>query len=164
MKIIAILISVLFFGCQPSVSQCDSVSFRGFTHYESTLLIIYKTPNGDTLKEVSPDEEAGWIAEIKELQGNYFKIDIADLEIKEAWVLKESIYVNTRNYDGQIISLYESFDKSSKPVGYLQKEQTVRVLDACGKWVYVEGIGKDGKIKGWLEPEMQCGNPYTTCP
>ena len=164
MRIIAILISVLLFSCQPSVSQCDKANFEGFTHYESTFLIIYKTPKGEILKEIGSDEEAGWIAKIKGLQGDYFKVDIVDLKIKDAWVLKKSISVNTRNYDNQIISLYQSYDKSSKPVGYLQKEQTVRVLNACGKWIYIEGMGGNGKIQGWLEPEMQCGNPYTTCP
>lgn len=165
MKILAVFIFALFFSCQSSINQCDNASFRGFTHYESTSLIIYKTPDGEILKEVGPDEEAGWIVEIKGLKGDYFKVDIPDLEIKDAWVSKGSISVNTRNYDGQKITLYESPAKSSSETGYLTKEQTVRVWDACNNWVYIEGKDEIGNlIKGWLEPEMQCGNPYTTCP
>jgi hypothetical protein len=39
------------------------------------------------------------------------------------------------------------------------------ILDACKDWVYVKGENNNGKeVRGWLEPDMQCGNPYTTCP
>jgi hypothetical protein len=148
-------------GCQPE--KCEEISVLAFTHVNSSQLTLYKSINGDVLKEIEPDEEAGWITQIIKSQGDYYYVNIQDLKL-EGWVKKGSLSLNTRNYDGQEITLYEGANKSSKSVNSLQSEQTVTVLDACGKWAYVEGVGKGGKIQGWLEPDMQCGNPYTTCP
>jgi uncharacterized protein YgiM (DUF1202 family) len=61
--------------------------------------------------------------------------------------------------------LYQGPTKKSSKAGVLDKEQTVMILDACKDWVYVKGENNNGKeVRGWLEPDMQCGNPYTTCP
>ncbi len=160
-KLIISTAIIAMYGCQSN--KCEDTSVLAFTHIKSNQLILYKSIDGNELEKIKPDEEAGWVVQIKESQDDYYLIYIRDLKL-EGWVKKGSLGLNTRNYDGQEIILYEFADKSSKSVGYLAYEQTVIVLDVCGEWAYVEGGGKAGIIRGWIEPGMQCGNPYTTCP
>lgn len=161
----ALLLIILFVSCQSRDKECLNANVKAFTHHLEDKLPIYKNTKGALLKEIDPDEEAGWIVQVIGVEGEYFKINIADLNLNEVWVLKQSLSLNTRNYDGQDIPLYKSPNKHSAEVATLIKEQTVIILDACRDWVYVKGKGRNGKeVKGWLEPDMQCGNPYTTCP
>lgn len=162
-KLILIAVIVIIVGCQSNYS--DEILVRGFTHSDSEILDVYEPSGGKVLKSIGPDEEAGWIVNIIGKQDNYFLINIKDLSLDSIFVLKGTISLNTRNYDGQQIELYKLSDKHSEIVAYLNGEQTVKILDVCKEWAYVEGKRANGKnVKGWLEPDMQCGNPYTTCP
>ena len=81
------------------------------------------------------------------------------------YVRKGCIAVNTRNYNGVSLSLYSAPNENSPVICKVGTEQTVPIFDICGSWVYVRMKGDDGKdVYGWLEPLMQCGNPFTTCP
>lgn len=161
MKLLVIISVLVLYACQRE--SCDQISIKGFTDAQMKRLTLYKNVNGDVLKEIMPDEETGWMSQIIKSDGDYLQIKIQDLNLK-GWVKKGSLYLNTRNYDGQDIVLYKRANKSSEINGLLKGEQMVKVIDGCGKWALVEGAGKNGKIKGWIEPNMQCGNPYTTCP
>ena len=45
------------------------------------------------------------------------------------------------------------------------KEHTAPIFNINGDWLYVSLKEENGKkVFGWLEPEMQCGSPFTTCP
>lgn len=164
MKALMLLIAI-FNSCKTMNENCSEIKVRAFTHHFEEKLLIYKNQNGDLLSKIDPDEEAGWIVEIVGVDGDYFKVNIDDLDLNNVWVLKKSLSLNTRNYDGQSIILYQDPTKKSGKVGLLDKEQTVMILDACKDWVYIKGESINGKeVRGWLEPDMQCGNPYTTCP
>ncbi len=157
--------SIIISSCNISQDHCSEANVRGFTHANNQLLIIYKNTKGDIVDKIGPDEEAGYIVQIVGVRKDHFKIHIVDLEMENLWVEKGTISLNTRNYDIEKIPLYREADKSSDTVGHIVIEQTVKILDVCEEWAYIEGKGKNGEIiKGWLEPDMQCGNPYTTCP
>ena len=39
------------------------------------------------------------------------------------------------------------------------------IYDINGHWLYVKLKDMNGRVVfGWLEPDMQCGSPFTTCP
>ena len=43
-------------------------------------------------------------------------------------------------------------------------QQTVIVYGICDGWLFVEAQDEYQQlVRGWLPPNMQCGNPYTTC-
>lgn len=126
---------------------------------------IYKNSDGVYLKELDQSEEGGFIVRIIRENENLFLVDFEAIELKNVWVKKGELGINTRNYDGQQIPLFESYSTSSNIISILFEEQTVKVLDVCKDWAYIEGIGKSGeKVRGWLQPDMQCWDPYTTCP
>lgn len=146
---------------------------------------IFDKPNGNIIFDLPPDKEAGWEVVLLDKEDNYFKIEnIWSQEFvkshggywaniwknnwmsgyKYVWIEKGTVGLNTTNFDGQLINLYKYPDKTSQIVGQLNKVQTVRVIDVCGQWTYIEGTSKNNKkIKGWLSKEWQCGNPLTTC-
>ena len=81
------------------------------------------------------------------------------------YVEKGCIAVNTRNYRGSTLNLYSAPNENSPILYRIDQEQTAPIFDICGSWVYVKMKDSNGKdVYGWLEPLMQCGNPFTTCP
>lgn len=159
------ILVISLFSCNLEEKQCSEITVSAFTHVESDSLVLYKAANGSFYKIIGPDEEAGWIVEILKSEKGYFNINIPDLDINDVWVKKGCVALNTRNYDGKKIRLYDKPNTSSSIKSYLISEQTVKVLNVCANWVYIEGKGNNGEtVEGWLEPEMQCSSPYSTCP
>ena len=75
-----------------------------------------------------------------------------------------TVAVNTRNYSNNSFFLYERPEMDAPIVMQSKSQQTVIVFNVDNNWLYVEAINDDGvKRKGWLPPDMQCANPYTTC-
>lgn len=185
-----IVLSVVI-GCQ--YNKCSQVeNILAFTLYRPDsetgknvfITKIYDKPNGKIIFNLPSDEGDSWLVEIEEKKSDYFKIRNIWRQkyvqetggswanywknnwmnnYKYIWVKKGNLEINTRNYDGQKIPLYEIADKSSKIVGYIENAQTVSVLDACNDWAYIKGVNDKEEVLGWLEPKWQCGNPLTTC-
>lgn len=81
------------------------------------------------------------------------------------YVKKGDIAVNTRNYNGKTLNLYKEPNKESAIIYKTNKEHTAPIFNINGDWLYVSLKEENGKkVFGWLEPEMQCGSPFTTCP
>jgi SH3-like domain-containing protein len=60
---------------------------------------------------------------------------------------------------GAVVPLYEKPDTKSPVLTRLQSDAEVVVVGCRGDWVKVNYKG----IEGWLAPESQCGNPFTSC-
>lgn len=172
--------------------KCDNINLTCFTHYQVNqkkenlpLFNIYDKPNGKVIFNLPLDEESGWEIEILEKRFNYFKINnIWSKNFVESkggpwanvwendwmrrydhvWVEKGSVGLNINNYDNQKVIIYNQPTSKSEIIGFIEKPQTVKILDVCRDWAYIEGINGNNKIYGWLEPKWQCSNPVTTCP
>jgi len=166
MQLTIYILSFFLLSCNGAKEKCDYIEVGAFTHYYSNeKLDIYNEPvSGKVLKKIDPDEEAGYIVHIIGVENDFFKVSFEDLELKNVWVKKGTLGLVTRNYDNQKLNLYDKPSIDSSTSSVLEKEQIVRVLDACNKWAYVETISEGDVKRGWLQPDMQCGNPYTTCP
>ena len=80
------------------------------------------------------------------------------------FVRKGTLAVNTRNYNNECFPLYEAPDAMSRLVFQSHVQQTVIVYGICDGWLFVEAQDEYQQlVRGWLPPNMQCGNPYTTC-
>ena len=80
------------------------------------------------------------------------------------FVEKGALAVNTRNYDNDPFVLYEYPDRKASVIVQIRAQQTVRIFGMKNGWLFVEARTDCGScIRGWLPPELQCGNPYTTC-
>lgn len=101
----------------------------------------------------------GWL-QLKSADG------IANQDVEGLWISGSIVGTSLRNYDGSPVNLYVQPDKSSEIAGTIKDpEKEMQISGCCEGWIYVKGINNDGtSFEGWLEPEMQCPNPVTTCP
>lgn len=156
-------------GCksQSSLTQdkLTKCKLQGFTIAD---INVYNEINGVIIMQFYLPygiEGAENIFNIQKAKGSWLKISIPTLHNSTAWINAGGLGTATRNYDNKPILLYQKPDKKSKTVSELHGQQIVLIYGCSGHWAYVKGKGKDGKeVEGWLEPEMQCPNPYTTCP
>ena len=115
--------------------------------------------------DVYPDVEEG-------MAGMIFYIDVESDSclrvitdpLDYLFVRKGTLAVNTRNYNNECFPLYEAPDVMSRLVFQSHVQQTVIVYGICDGWLFVEAKNEFLRpVRGWLPPDMQCGNPYTTC-
>ena len=68
---------------------------------------------------------------------------------------------NDNTYTYMPVPLYAEPSVDSKIVELVPPEHSVAlILDIKDGWMLVEPITKGERIKGWLNPKMQCGNPF----
>lgn len=83
----------------------------------------------------------------------------------KGWIMKDKcIGIYTRAYEIPL-KLYK-YPNDSASLNHILKEYNPEmyiVTDCKGKWLKVETIIKGRKICGWLSPEMQCCNVYSSC-
>ena len=145
--------------CQDRLTEVFSV------HPDGRTVIIYNDANLSSKRmEVYPYAEesmAGVMLYVKGETGNALAVIIGP-EI--LYIRKGTVAVNTRNYDGSELLLYEEPHEDAAVVFHDTREQTVLVYGIHDKWLYVEAINAAGqRFRGWLPPDMQCGSPWTSC-
>ncbi|QDH80698.1 hypothetical protein FKX85_17285 [Echinicola soli] len=169
MRILNIIFLLTFISCQSQNCDCE-----GFIDWESDKIInIYSDSNGKTkIAELHNDliNDDFLIFRILESNKNYFKVEIGRAMTENritGWIKKiKEIVVDDRNYsDSQTLNLYTEPNLESKIKNKITEYSTEHytIKNCKGKWIYAHQV-KDGEvIEGWLEPSMQCPNPYTTC-
>ena len=192
MKTLIVIFAFLLFSCD-NHQRCKSYNVAAFTHYQINqgtvesnrmdfLIEIFDKPDGNVIFYLPPDEmleSTGWSVSITDKSKGFFKI--ANIwsqasnklrywdenwmeEYEFVWIKQGVVGLNTENYDGQVVNLFEYPDRSSNVSGRFANPQTVVVLDVCENWAYVEAKDENNKpIYGWLPPEDQCANPLSTC-
>ncbi|MBK7689723.1 MAG: hypothetical protein IPJ31_00895 [Bacteroidetes bacterium] len=173
MQHIAILI--LFIACLTTHGQtsviCDcnalvDVEFKG-------EIVVFDKPAGRILKKNKHNlkEEDFVILTIEKEKSNYFYADISHAitqdQHSKGWIRKtNAIGIYLKNYsqgDQQI--LYTSPNLSSKINSTITEwtNQLFTITKCKKKWAYVKIKYKGHLKEGWLQPDKQCANPYTTC-
>lgn len=172
-RFILIALSIIFIiktNAQTS-TQCNcgaivDVGFKG-------KVAIYDKPNGRIIKSLQNDiqNEDYLILTIDNDSLNFFHVDISNAERPEnskvGWIKKtKKIGTYARNYQqNDTLFLYFKPELTSKIQSVISGwTNELYTITKCFKsWAYVK-IRYKGKIKeGWLQPDKQCDNPYTTC-
>ena len=150
----------------------ESFEANAVINFEYTERIIVQDLNGNELGFLQNNEETedyvSLSIEKDSLQLFYVKAvtEIARTNI-EGWIRKAN-YIGTyaRNYeDGQVLNLYEEPNKKSKVQSTVTEwiPDLYTITEFNNNWVFVNVDYEGEKYSGWLEPEMQCPNSYTTC-
>jgi hypothetical protein len=136
-------------------------------------IVVYDKPNGLIIKKIQHnfDKEDFLILTIDKDTTDYFHVMISysltEKKGMEGWIKKgKSIGVFAKNYSNpQILNLYLKPSLKSKVKSIIPKwVNQFYVIEKCsGKWVYVKIQYKCQSKEGWLQPDKQCDNPYTTC-
>lgn len=82
----------------------------------------------------------------------------------KGWIKTQYLGIYPSNFS--TINLYFKPNKTSKVKAKIIKPEyyPFNILDCNGKWLYIKYFDVDKKFKeGWLSPEDQCSNPYSTC-
>ena len=185
MKIISLII-LLFYSISNAMAQGRLAEV--FTLHEDgqPISLYYDIEFKNKVIDIHPNKmesNAGEIIYIDNEFANALCVQI--VPIGEMYAKKGDVAVNTRNYDGPFF-LYKEPNYESEIIGESSKQQTTPVYGVYNYesgitdeslkkkitsvywlhsiWLYVHAVNDSGeKIEGWLPPEMQCPNPYTTC-
>lgn len=95
----------------------------------------------------------------------YIETFVMDNEsvIHKGWIDWKHLGIRTINGH---ITLRAKNNKNAKVVIEFEDlgwERLLHIRKARKKWIYVYDCEKDYLIKGWIDPELQCVNSYTTC-
>ena len=152
------------------ISKC---SCEGLVDWQKDMKVkLFDKPNGqiiDTLTHDIPGENFLTFT-ILDSETEFFKVKIGRViegQQKTGWIEKEE-YLGTyaRNYsDNDTLFLFTKPDLKSKPTDTISEYYTelYTITDCEGKWAKVTMKTLNKEFKGWIEPEMQCSSPYTTC-
>lgn len=83
---------------------------------------------------------------------------------KIGWIETKNLGIYPSKFS--TINLYYNPNIDSKIKSKIFKPEyfPFNILDCKENWLYISYLDTDGKIKeGWLSPEDQCSNPYSTC-
>lgn len=155
-------------NAQPA-SKCNcnglvNVEFKG-------KINVYNKPNGKIIKTYNHDfkNESFLIFTIDKDSAGYFLVEIENAlssnKSGKGWVKKSNeLGVYARNYSNPL-SLYSKPSLKSPLKSVIADwNNGLYVISRCsGKWAYVRLMDKGQMKEGWMEPNMQCANPYTTC-
>jgi hypothetical protein len=151
----------------PGSLKCNCEVLIGNEHTEDVML--YDNPNGSIIKRLRHNlkNEDFLIATIKQDSSDHFLVEISYAISGNAfkgWLKKsEPIGVYGRNYDTPLI-LHESPTETAKVNATISWDpQLYKVIGCSGNWLLVTLTWANKTQTGWLSPEMQCANPYSTC-
>lgn len=105
---------------------------------------------------------------IYQIKKNMAKVKVTfsmdSVTIKDGWIDTKYLGIHLAHYSDTVkIMLHPCLDsKISFEIKNPQWEEFYIVKDACKNWLYIQSIDSSQNY-GWLAPEYQCDNPYTSC-
>lgn len=174
------IILLIFLACSFSIScgqkaktitpcNCSALIDPDFTGE----IEVYDAPNGKLKKKIqhNPKEEDFIGLSISGSQDGFYQVVASYFiagEILAGWIKEDStIGVYARAYPvGDSLRLMNVPEKSStaRTIKIINNMQFFRIINCNAEgWVKVSIQVGGEKYEGWLSPQDQCDNPYTTC-
>jgi hypothetical protein len=163
-----------FIVCQANAqtsAKCNcgaivDVNFKG-------KIVVYDKPNGRAIKTFRQKfkKEDYLVLTINRDSSEYFHVDLSNALSQQdgqiGWIKKtKQIGTYARNYgSNDTLLLYSKPGLKSKVQSFVPNwtNQLYTITKCHENWAYVV-IKYKGQIRqGWLQPDKQCDNPYTTC-
>ena len=151
-----------------SISSPETRSASALLIPDQKKVGLLKQPNGMVLNYIVNDtiSENYYSLEITEMRGEWSYVHAYSMldTNKVGWIKTKYLGIYTRNYSEDLL-LYVQPTKNSK-VKCVFKEwlsDLWEIKDCSNRWLYIIKKIHGKTIEGWLPPEMQCDNPYTTC-
>lgn len=183
-----IICFVLFFSCKNSaqkngIKENDVVCLKDQCEETATIFLdinftgdinIFDKPGGKiitTLKNNITEENFVMFDLLQKNDSMFYVIAYYSLDesiITKGWVFKNSHYgIYSRMYNPEVRPLI-LFENPNDTLHVIVKEtkynpNIYEVIDFDGNWLKVKVNINDKVYQGWIPPEMQCSNVYTTC-
>ena len=170
----SLIIVALFLVCLDNYSQ-KSYFFAGCMfldiEYKGTVH-IYDRPGGKIITTLKNDIDNENFVTFNILQDSDTMFQVSafytlneDSIISTGWIKKnDNLGIFTRGYGD--LMLYKSPNKEEKVIVPENSVYSINmwiVTDSQGEWLKVKATVDGKKYEGWLSPEMQCCNVYSTC-
>lgn len=161
---------LMLFIAQSCTSQSQKCVCDGFLIPEKKAISLYNNVNYQkvvyNIKNDSINEIYYNLA-IIESNKNLLKViptSINDTIKKAGWIKSEYVGIYSSTYN-RVLHLYAKPDSRSNIISSIKEYFTkpLTVISCSGKWFYVQVKLKDKIYKGWMAPEDQCANVYSTC-
>ncbi|MDP2303916.1 MAG: hypothetical protein Q8N03_16005 [Ignavibacteria bacterium] len=131
---------------------------------------ILECPNGDVIAEVINDtrNDDYVIFQLHEIKNNYAYVTGSGMRIdtveRSGWLEVKNLGIYPVDYSLPI-DLYNEPSKSSGIKNSINDfEYSPLIVEKCkGQWLFVSYKRDNQFYEGWLPPDNQCSNPYTTC-
>lgn len=152
-----------------SISKCNC-SILIDPEYKGWVSVL-TVPGGKLLQRIQHNFKSQdfLTLTISESSGDYFHVlasySIDDGPDTKGWVKASKIIgIYSANYSENLI-LYDRPHSNGKKVVVVKEyiNTFLKVVGCHQKWLKIELNYKGKKFVGWMPPEMQCDNPYTTC-
>lgn len=171
----SLIIVALFLVCLDNYSQ-KSYFFAGCMfldiEYKGTVH-IYDRPGGKIITTLKNDIDNENFVKFNIFQDNDSMFQVSafyslneDSIITTGWIKKfDKLCTFSREYKDLILYKYPYSEKYKIiiPEKIAYSVDMWIVTDSQGEWVKVKATVDGKKYEGWLSPEMQCCNVYTTC-
>ncbi|MDB5198117.1 MAG: hypothetical protein JWO92_80 [Chitinophagaceae bacterium] len=157
-----VIINISLFGQD---NKCECGGLLDINNLKK--ISILKKPDGPHKYFIQNNKpkEIFYSFDILQQKNNFFQVIPFAMEkaLDTGWINGSYLKIYARNYSSKLI-LYSKPSSSSSSQVVIKKynPDTYQILACRGKWVYVRLI-KNRIYEGWLDPNMQCDNPYTTC-
>lgn len=169
------LLLLFIFESSLSYSQIDSrvcnssffldIDYIGY-------ISVYDKPSGKIIKQLRNDNDEGnyIIFNIVGKTNTMFYVNASysldeDSIVVKGWIKKtNSLGIYSRAYNSPL-NLYKNPNRKSSIIISDRKynPNMYNVIDCHGKWLKIKAIIKGKVYEGWIPPEMQCSNVYSTC-
>ena len=162
------ILIIVFSGCYCQRRNCDGTALLIPRH---TYIPLYNHINGSSIDSIINDtinEDSVGIC-IKKIKRGYAKIIYRNVLIdtipKQGWIELKYLGINPAIYSGMMMLRTEP--KATAPIMNIINNpwwgSLYNIYDCTNQWLYIRTI-VDGKVvEGWMAPEDQCCNPYSTC-
>lgn len=173
MKRIFLLVVILLCGisvyAQKTEEECSCNSAAFIDIEYKGPIPLYDKPDGKVITYMKHDfaNESFIHFEITKKKGKmiHIKAYTIDLVYPHGWINIDShIGIYSRAYNGGL-KLYSSPNDKSAVQSIIQEydPEMYTVIDCQGEWLKVKRILHGKTYMGWMSPDMQCPNVYSTC-
>lgn len=163
MKKLTFFVSLLVVGCSFPDKHIYGVLItqEHYTH-------IYNSPNGVIMDSIvnKPTNDELYVMEIFECKNDWFFVDaclpLSDSISYRGWIRYPDVGIYMKDFHNVKIYDHPSYDSSVKLELENAEWGPYVVIGVKGMWVQIELDHRGLKVVGWLPPENQSSNPYTT--
>ena len=167
-----LLFMLLGSQCMAQIGQCDATILVDFNFREG--IPLFAEPGGKVINQLRHNfiKEDFLILDVDGKNDSMFRITASygiDGFISKGWIKNDnpSLVIFVKAYSRDLV-LYRHPTLESEISSIVKKElnpadYTYHVLDCHGKWLYIRGVINGAVFSGWISPDMQCANQYTTC-
>jgi hypothetical protein len=161
-------LSVLFLSSIGFAQHCNCDAFL-LPNNRKVFIYSDSSKSSEVLFSIKNDsiKENYFNLFIHQFKDNMFLVtpsDMTNKKYKKGWISIGNVGIYSNNYSKKL-KLYSKPDKNKGVENVFDDYINIplNVLKCKDKWLFVSFVLNKKKYEGWLSPDSQCANVFTTC-